>query len=182
MKSLKDKVSRKLLEEIAKASIVIGISLAGLNWVVNNGVLDSKKADIPVNTPIKEVSKSPVVKTKHEGNRGKADKEFLLTFGTYDLIHRLSNNLILAVDGRIDGRIEPSPATLDAIIEILDDKEYMLRDDIRSILGDWQEGNFRDVVKVHNWAWGNLYGTVGEAGQPNEKAIKKYLQKYDYSK
>lgn len=89
----------------------------------------------------------------------------------YDFVHQMSNNLIVAVDGKVWGTQEVTMENIDLGMEMLKDDPYIVEE-----LGKWKKGEFKNVVDVHNYCWRILEGSIGKAKGVSKEGIEKALQ------
>lgn len=108
---------------------------------------------------------------KELGKTNKAAKETLSTIETiesvkekeqlvrdYDFVHQMSNNLIVAEDGKIRGYQEVTLENVELAIKMLEKDPFIVEE-----LNKWKAGNFENVVEVHNYCWRILDGNEGKA-------------------
>lgn len=89
----------------------------------------------------------------------------------YDFVHQMSNNLIVAVDGKVWGTQEVTLKNIELGIEMLKDDPYIVEE-----LGKWKEGEFKNVVDVHNYCWRILEGSIGKAKGSSKDGIENALK------
>lgn len=110
--------------------------------------------------------------TKKElGETNKAAKETLATIETiedikekeqlvrdYDFVHQMSNNLIVAEDGKVRGYQEVNLENIELGIKMLEKDTFIVEE-----LNKWKAGDFENAVEVHNYCWRILGGEEGKA-------------------
>lgn len=105
------------------------------------------------------------------GKTNKAAKETLSTIETiedvkekeqlvrdYDFVHQMSNNLIVAEDGKVRGYQELTLENVELAIKMLEKDPYIVE-----ALSKWKKGEFENAVEVHNYCWRILGGDEGKA-------------------
>ena len=86
----------------------------------------------------------------------------------YDFVHQMSNNLIIAEDGKIRGNQDVTLENIEAGMEMLKNDSYIVDE-----LSKWKDGNFENAVEVHNYCWRILGGEEGRAKEILKEGIDK---------
>ncbi|MGL5087827.1 MAG: DUF6241 domain-containing protein [Clostridium sp.] len=118
---------------------------------------------------------------KNLGDSNKAAKETLLKIETiedtkekkqvvtnYDFVHQMSNNLIVAEDGKKRGNQDVTLENIDAGIKMLQSDSYIVEE-----LKKWKDGNFDNAVELHNYCWRILDGEEGKAQSILKDGVEK---------
>lgn len=85
-----------------------------------------------------------------------------------EYIHHMANTVIVAVDGKINGRREITMDSIDKALTMLKDVDLYLYNEVSK----WKYGDLSNAVKVHNYVWNKLDGEIGKAKSLNEEAIE----------
>lgn len=94
-------------------------------------------------------------------------------------IHRMSNEIINAKDGRKFGGVEITPKNIDrALSSVKNINNEEARSYLYGELKKWKNGNFENGVEVHNYVWHMLDGNVGIASSLDMYMINKIKNKY----
>ncbi|MGL5352504.1 MAG: DUF6241 domain-containing protein [Clostridium sp.] len=86
----------------------------------------------------------------------------------YDFVHQMSNNLIVAEDGKIRGNQDVTLENIEAGIKMLQNDSYIVEE-----LNKWKEGNFDNAVELHNYCWRILDGNEGKAKSILSDGVEK---------
>lgn len=86
----------------------------------------------------------------------------------YDFVHQMSNNLIIAEDGKIRGNQDVTLENIEAGIKMLKNDSYIVEE-----LNKWKEGNFDNAVELHNYCWRILEGNEGKAKSILSDGVEK---------
>lgn len=86
-----------------------------------------------------------------------------------DLVHKMSNGIIVAADGEIWGKEEITMRKIDDVLASTKDVDNYLYDEISK----WKNLDFSNAVDVHNYVWASLQGTIGRAVSLNDEEIEK---------
>ena len=76
----------------------------------------------------------------------------------YNFVHQMSNNLIIAGDGKIRGHQDVTLENIELGIEMLKNDAFIVEE-----LNNWKMGEFENAVEVHNYCWRILGGEEGKA-------------------
>lgn len=76
----------------------------------------------------------------------------------YDFVHQMSNNLIIAEDGKVRGYQELTLENIELAIEMLEKDPFIVEE-----LNKWKNGDFENAVELHNYCWRILGGDEGKA-------------------
>lgn len=119
--------------------------------------------------------------TRELGETNKAAKETLSTIETiedakekeqlvrdYDFVHQMSNNLIVAEDGKVRGHQDITLENIELAIEMLEKDTFVVEE-----LNKWKAGDFENAVEVHNYCWRILGGEEGKAIDILKEGIDK---------
>lgn len=96
------------------------------------------------------------------------------------IIHLMSHQKIVAVDGEKWGGIKITKERINSLLTIIDKNEIVLEDadEYRAILNRWKDGNFSHAVEDHNEMWNYEGGTIGKASRlATPKEEKAYASK-----
>lgn len=79
------------------------------------------------------------------------------------------------------GTLELTEERVDAMLEILEDTNFVHQFFYKRTLEQWKEGNFKNVVMVHNRIWEMAEGDIGKATayldeQEEESYIKEHYR------
>lgn len=77
----------------------------------------------------------------------------------YRFVHEMTNNVILAKDGKKWGSIDINNKNIERAIEYFSSIDSTVVEH----LNKWQDGDFDNSVNFHNYVWDQLRGNVGEA-------------------
>lgn len=100
-------------------------------------------------------------------------------YGVVDFIHRMSNKIINPIDGRKNGSIDINPKTIDIALNSLKNiGDEEARDYLHYELSKWKNGDFENVVLVHNYVWHMLDGNIGKALSLDTYEVNKIKSKY----
>ncbi len=105
--------------------------------------------------------------------------EISTEYGAVDFIHRMSNQIIKAVDGRKNGVIDINPQNIEIALSSLgcinDDEAriYLYNELIK-----WKNGDFENGVLVHNYVWHMLDGNIGRALSLDTSEVNNIKSKY----
>ena len=100
-------------------------------------------------------------------------------YGVVDFIHRMSNKIIKPIDGRKNGSIDINPKTIDIALNSLKNiGDEEARDYLHYELSKWKNGDFENVVLVHNYVWHMLDGNIGKALSLDTYEVNKIKSKY----
>lgn len=95
------------------------------------------------------------------------------------LIHKMSNSIIKAIDNRKYGEVEITPQNIDKAIEGL---KYIEDEGCKSYLynelSKWKNGNFSNGVFIHNFVWDMLNGEIGKAISVNNEKVESIKNTY----
>ena len=104
-----------------------------------------------------------------------------------DTIHKMSNTIIKAVDGKRWGLIKITEdlcnqliletAAADRLGNTYEDTEKFME-----ILWRWKDGDFSEGVEEHNYVWRRLGGTVGKAYDLQNDVKTQMIEKGFYRK
>lgn len=112
--------------------------------------------------------------------------ERLEDLNTTEAIHYMANAVIKAEDNIIWGKINPTPANIDYMIERIENEGGYVNEEgttdheMLEDLKEWKEGDFTSAVDVHNKVWGDLDGSIGYANRLNHKKIERLNKIYNY--
>lgn len=100
-------------------------------------------------------------------------------YDVVNFIHKMSNGIINASDGKKFGIVEITPDNIDLALDSIklinneDAKKYL-----NSQLNRWKKGDFSNAVQVHNYVWHMLNGNIGIASSLDEGKINEIVNKY----
>lgn len=96
-----------------------------------------------------------------------------------NFIHKMSNLIINASDGKKYGIIEITPANIEiALNSVSNINNSEARNYLTNELNKWKNGNFSNAVQVHNYVWHMLNGQVGIASSLDESKINEIVNKH----
>lgn len=100
-------------------------------------------------------------------------------YGVVNFIHKMSNQIINAADGKKFGIVNINPQNIEiALNSVKNIKDKEARNYLREELKKWQKGDFENGVSVHNYVWHMLNGDIGIASSLDEEEINKIKNKY----
>lgn len=112
----------------------------------------------------------------------KDDMEENIILDEYEVvnfIHKMSNLIINASDGKKYGIIEITPANIEiALNSVSNINNSEARNYLTNELNKWKNGNFSNAVQVHNYVWHMLNGQVGIASSLDESKINEIVNKH----
>jgi hypothetical protein len=134
-----------------------------------NKVVDSqefKQAEV-IPTPAETTTTSTPSKEKVTvligGKKVKLDNPWVII----EHMHKMANARIIAVDGEVWGEEPMDPEVINGLLLAAKAYEHdpsnTWAPDAIEILERWKTGDFSKCVEDHNYVWGLLDGTVGEA-------------------
>ncbi|KON67691.1 hypothetical protein AKG34_01780 [Peribacillus butanolivorans] len=92
-----------------------------------------------------------------------------------DVMHHLTHQKVIAEEKW--GAVEMNSENINAVYEIVNDSDFMLKGDLLNIVTGWKEGNFDNVAQDHNYFWEYQNGTVGRAtGTLNSNEEAKFIE------
>lgn len=91
----------------------------------------------------------------------------------YEKIHYMSNTIIIAEDGNIWGKEDITIENIKSVLKELEGNDDYLFEE----LNKWVNLDFSNGVKVHNYVWDKLGGTVGKAKALNEESIEDMINR-----
>lgn len=94
------------------------------------------------------------------------EKEQIVT--DYDFVHQMSNNLIIAEDGKIRGNQDVTLENIQLGIKMLKNDTFIVE-----ALNKWIDGDFENSVEVHNYCWRILGGEEGKAKSLLNEGVEK---------
>lgn len=96
-----------------------------------------------------------------------------------NFIHKMSNLIINASDGKKYGIIEITPANIEiGLNSVSNINNSEARNYLTNELNKWKNGNFSNAVQVHNYVWHMLNGQVGIASSLDESKINEIVNKH----
>lgn len=81
----------------------------------------------------------------------------------YTNCHEMSNNFIVAEDGRIRGYVRADKENIDKILAVLVRYDIKDKDKIIKCLEEFRNEDYHSAVRLHNYCWLKLDGEVGYA-------------------
>lgn len=112
----------------------------------------------------------------------KDDMEENIILDEYEVvnfIHKMSNLIINASDGKKYGIIQITPANIEiALNSVCNINNSEARNYLTNELNKWKNGNFSNAVQVHNYVWHMLNGQVGIASSLDESKINEIVNKH----
>ena len=112
----------------------------------------------------------------------KDDMEENIILDEYEVvnfIHKMSNLIINASDGKKYGIIEITPANIEiGLNSVSNINNSEARNYLTNELNKWKNGNFSNAVQVHNYVWHMLNGQVGIASSLDESKINEIVNKH----
>ncbi|MCO0600030.1 DUF6241 domain-containing protein [Peribacillus butanolivorans] len=92
-----------------------------------------------------------------------------------DVMHHMTHQKVIAEEKW--GAVEMNSENINAVYEIVNDSDFMLKGDLLNIVTGWKEGNFDNVAQDHNYFWEYQRGTVGRAtGTLNSNEEAKFIK------
>ncbi|MFU2018586.1 DUF6241 domain-containing protein [Peribacillus butanolivorans] len=92
-----------------------------------------------------------------------------------DVMHHMTHQKVIAEEKW--GAVEMNSENINAVYEIVNDSDFMLKGDLLNIVTGWKEGNFDNVAQDHNYFWEYQNGTVGRAtGTLNSNEEAKFIE------
>ncbi|KQU17891.1 hypothetical protein ASG65_25965 [Bacillus sp. Leaf13] len=92
-----------------------------------------------------------------------------------DVMHHMTHQKVIAEEKW--GAVEMNSENINAVYEIVNDSDFMLKGDLLNIVTGWKEGNFDNVAQDHNYFWEYQRGTVGRAtGTLNSNEEAKFIE------
>lgn len=137
-----------LLIAISILSYFIYKQIDSGNFKAKSNISEIKKLD-------KELSE--------ESSESIKDDEYYPVEDIYDILHRMSNTKINAVDNQIWGKIEITTENISNIKGLIEKVDYSDKDYMLEVLNRWENNDFSNAVEEHNYFWKKLGGTVGKA-------------------
>lgn len=81
----------------------------------------------------------------------------------YTNCHKMSNNFIVAEDGKVRGFVDAGDKNIDRILSVLAQYDIEEKDTIIDILSEFKRGDYRGALWLHNHCWEHLNGEKGYA-------------------
>ncbi|KRF63696.1 hypothetical protein ASG99_22295 [Bacillus sp. Soil768D1] len=92
-----------------------------------------------------------------------------------DVMHHMTHQKVIAEEKW--GAVEMNSENINAVYEIVNDSDFMLKGDLLNIVTGWKEGIFDNVAQDHNYFWEYQRGTVGRAtGTLNSNEEAKFIE------
>ncbi|MET3321692.1 UNVERIFIED_ORG: hypothetical protein ABIC97_004795 [Peribacillus simplex] len=92
-----------------------------------------------------------------------------------NVMHHMTHQKVIAEEKW--GAVEMNSENINAVYEIVNDSDFMLKGDLLNIVTGWKEGNFDNVAQDHNYFWEYQRGTVGRAtGTLNSNEEAKFIE------
>lgn len=161
-KVVRDKKLGKLILIINLVLLIPLMGILSFNFVSKNIRKSNEEVNKVVNKEVYKEAEEILV----EINTTKSDEEKGQIVRDYDFVHQMSNNLIIAIDGKIRGNQDVTLENIDLGIEMLKNDSYIVAELIK-----WKEGNFENAVEVHNYCWVILEGDEGKAEGISEEGV-----------
>lgn len=89
----------------------------------------------------------------------------------YEEVHRMANTIIIPEDGNKWGEDEITKERIEKVLYELNGRDDYLNKE----LNKWNNGDFSNGVKVHNYVWSKLGGTIGKAKSLNDVNVQKAI-------
>lgn len=145
--------------------VILGGGFLGYNYYMNyeSGKLEAKKHLKEISGVIENLNKE-----KEESNKDTATTElksldYYPAEDVYDILHRMANTKIIAEDDEVWGKIPIDSESLSDIKALVSEMDYEDKDYLLKVLNRWENGDFSQADKEHNYFWAKLGGTIGKA-------------------
>ena len=89
----------------------------------------------------------------------------------YEEVHRMANTIIIPEDGNKWGEDEITKERIEKVLYELNGRDDYLNKE----LNKWNNSDFSNGVKVHNYVWSKLGGTIGKAKSLNDVNVQKAI-------
>lgn len=166
-----NRVSKKIIIWGIVAVIVVGGGYFGYTYYMNykSGKFEAKKNLEKMEDIVTEINSE-----KKEDVQAGQQKlaEFTSEAELYDAMHRMANTKIIAEDNKIWGELPIDEESLSIVRSFIEVSNYKDKNKLLDIVGRWEIGDFSQAAEEHNYFWGKLGGTIGEAIGVKEEYIK----------
>lgn len=160
-------MNKKTIIVLASISLLMILAIYGavtfidLNKSVSNQDFNKLLQKIP----------SGAYEVKQEAETAKAlqERKIRNIKGVYDDMHLMINSIVYAEE--IWGKEEITEEKINGLLLEVMASDYGNKGELISILTRWKNGDFNNAVEDHNYVWGKLDGTVGEATAVNWSKI-----------
>lgn len=166
-----DGVVKKIIIWLVVIVIVAGGGYFGYTYYMNykSGKFEAKKNLEKMEDIVTEIN-SEEQEEVEAGQQKLA--EFTSEAELYDAMHRMANTKIIAEDNKIWGELSIDEESLSIVRDFIQVTNYEDKDKLLEIIGRWEMGDFSQAAEEHNYFWGKLGGTIGEAIGVKEEYIK----------
>lgn len=156
---------------MVKKNIFIGllviILVAGAGYYGYAYLMSFKSGKLEAEKNQKEISK--IVEGINEEREEQGEDMPLKSTSTYKIediyhtMHIMSNTKIIADGDNIWGQLEIDKESISTIKGLVEAVDYADRDYLLTVLARWEQEDFSQADKEHNYFWAKLGGTVGKA-------------------
>lgn len=94
---------------------------------------------------------------------------------TYTYIHQMTNSVIKA-----DQKWGLVKITKGSIEKVKSSDIYADDSKVKQYIDEWENGNFANSDKFHNYVWGKLGGTIGKARSIDNNKIEEVLKELGF--
>lgn len=145
--------------------IVLGGGLFGYNYYMNykSGKFEAEKNQKEIEGIVDDINKDKEASNEKEETTELKSPEYYPEQKVYDIMHRMSNTKIIAEDNKIWGELPIDSDSLGDIKDLVSEINYEDRDYLLEVINRWENGDFSQADKEHNYFWTKLGGTIGRA-------------------
>lgn len=162
---MEENTLKKILIWIIVIVIVLGGGLFGYNYYMNykSGKIEAKKNQEEIENIVDDINKEKDESDEKEETAELKSPEYYPEQKLYDIMHRMSNTKIIAEDNKIWGELPIDSDSLGDIKDLVSEINYEDRDYLLEVINRWENGDFSQADKEHNYFWTKLGGTIGRA-------------------
>ena len=149
---------KKLLLLFFMVSLILALGIFGYSYYMNYklGKFDAKRNQEEIENIVNDMS-------LNEENMELKPSDFYPEQDVYDIMHRMANTKIIAVDNKVWGELPIENKALDDLRKLIEGIDYADREYLLNIINRWSNNDFSNAVEEHNYFWNKLGGTVGKA-------------------
>lgn len=149
---------KKLLLLFCAVSLILALGIFGYSYYMNYklGKIDAKRNQKEIENIVNDMN-------LNEENIDLKPSDFYPEQDVYDIMHRMANTKIIAVDNKVWGELPIENKALDDLRRLIKGIDYADREYLLNIIDRWSNNDFSNAVEEHNYFWNKLGGTVGKA-------------------
>ncbi len=162
-----------------------GIAVIGLAIFIVFALISEDNVEEASQEKVEEVEESAADHEAQEREQESIEEEVqevvaeeMLSESAYmDTLHKMTHQKVYADEKW--GAVEITEERVDLLWNIARESEFSHRDFYMETLNAWKDGDFNNVVQVHNFIWEIQNGSIGRATRPlTEEEEQQYVEKY----